>query len=252
MMHIDEGRLQAWVDQELQLDERRKVDRHLASCEACRSELGALQSLSAHFAGAVEQLDEAPRRPQRATGLPRRTGSELFRRILPRAAVLLLFAGAAASATIPGMPVRDWLDAARERTPPAQLATPEAVEPTPVAADAPIEAGVSVEAAEGAVDIVIREASRDLRIRAKFVEGTRAGVYASGDASSGRFQTGVGRIEVSNARSGELRIELPLGAAMATVIVNGREVLRQQNGRIGLPLATADGGSREIDFSVEP
>lgn len=252
MMHLDEGRLQAYLDSELQLDDRRRVDRHLAACDACREALSGLRSLSSHFAGAVARLDYAPRSRQHAIGWPRTRALRDARRVLPRAAALLLFTGAAASAAIPGSPMRGWLSELAEPAPPSIEAAathePEAV--TPTAADTPVEAGVSVETADGAVRIVLREAGEDVSVRASFVAGSRAGVYAADAGDSIRFQTGAGRIEVVNAQ-GALRIELPLDAATATVVVNGREVLKKQDGRLDVPLRSA-GGAGEVDFSVEP
>ena len=66
MTHIDEGILLAFLDQEVPLDRRRSIERHLGSCEACLSKLTSLRSLSAHFAGAVAQLDDPPRARQPA------------------------------------------------------------------------------------------------------------------------------------------------------------------------------------------
>jgi hypothetical protein len=174
--------------------------------------------------------------------------------MLPRAAMFLLFAGAAASATIPGSPVRRWLGMEEA---PATIADQEAASstgeapavPTPAQ---PFESGVSVEAADGAVEIVLRDAGGDLRVRALLVEGTRAGVYAAGDAATSRFLTGAGRIEVLNARAGDLRIELPRDAAVATVVVNGREYLRKQDGRLDLRVGEPEGAADTIEFSVQP
>lgn len=255
--HIDEGRLQALIDDELRLDERHRLEMHLSGCDACRAELQALRELSGRFAAAMADL---PRLPRRASGLARvgaGSRSARLRRMLPRAAVFLVFVGAAASATIPGSPVRRWLGIERGPAVAATRDTGDAVQelPGPVAVDEPappMEAGVSVEAADGAVEIVLRDAGGDLTVRALLVDGTRAGVYARGDASSSRFLTGAGRIEVVSPRAGELRIELPREAALITVVVNGREYLRKQDGRLDLRVGEADAPADGIEFSVQP
>ena len=252
MTHIDEGRLQALIDNELRLDERHRVERHLASCESCRAEAEALRGLSGTFSQAVETMPGSPPRREHGIGWPRRGASRL-RRILPRAAVLLLFAGAA-SATIPGSPVRRWFGVEPSTTAaPVSEVERGAQSPASVAAAAPaVESGVSVEPVDGAVDILLHQAGGGLKIHALLVEGPRAGVYASGAAASSRFRTGAGRIEVLNARGGELRIELPRGVAAATVTVNGKEYLRKQGESLDLPVAGSADAAEGIDFSVQP
>ena len=254
MTHIDEGRLQALIDGELRLDDRHRVERHLAACDGCRAELEGLRSLSVRFSAAMAELPGPRRDREHAVGWPTRSRSATLRAILPRAAVLLLFVGAAASATIPGSPVRRWLGMEEA---PAAVAGAQATRSVQEAPAAPteveaFESGVSVDAADGSVEIVLRGAGGDLRVRAMLVDGTRAGVYAAGEAASSRFLTGAGRIEVLNARAGELRIELPRDVAVATVVVNGREYLRKQDGRLDLRVGEPDGAADGIEFSVQP
>jgi hypothetical protein len=254
MTHIDEGRLQALIDGELRLDDRHRVERHLASCDSCRVELEGLRSLSAGFTAAMAELPRMDRSRPHAAGGPVRSRSATMRAMLPRAAVFLLFVGAAASATIPGSPVRRWLGMEPASTTVADAERAVSVQEVPAASaeSEALEAGVSVEAADGSVEIVLRGAGADLRVRAMLVDGTRAGVYAAGEAASSRFLTGAGRIEVLNARAGELRIELPRDVAIATVVVNGREYLRKQDGRLDLRVGEPDGAADGIEFSVQP
>lgn len=254
MTHIDEGRLQALIDGELRLDDRHRVERHLATCDGCRADLEGLRSLSGRFSAAVGELPRMTRTREHGRGWHVRSRSAVLRSMLPRAAVFLLFVGAAASATIPGSPVRRWLGMEEAPATVAEAGPAGSVQETPMAATATdaFESGVSVEAADGTVEIVLRDAGGDLRVRAMLVDGTRAGVYAAGDAASSRFITGAGRIEVLSARAGALRIELPRDVAVATVIVNGREYLRKQDGRLDLRVGEPDGTTDGIEFSVQP
>lgn len=258
MNHTDEGTLQSYLDQELTPRDRGAVDGHLARCETCREELARLRSLSAHFSGAMAHLASASAHRRSAGAATQRAGSgSWIRTALPRAAVLILFAGVAASATVPGAPLRQWIvdrvTASAEPVAPVEV-TPSApvVEAGVPVEDASFDAGVSVEAVDGAVAIVLRDAGRELSAQAVFVDGTRAGVYAAGPASASRFETAPGRIEVRNAHSGELRLELPRAVDLITVTVNGREYLRRQEGHLTLRVDSTGSGPREIKFSVVP
>jgi anti-sigma factor RsiW len=250
MTHIDEGILQALLDGELRLDERRRTERHLEGCLTCRRELDRLSEDSQRFTTAMALLEGVPTAREHAVGWPQPRRLSGVRQILPRAAVLLLFAGAAASATVPGSPVRRWIGELRG---PAVVETATPVEPeaAPVAAAAArAEAGVVVEAADGSVEIVLRDASA-LKVRATLVDGTRAGVFTTGEAASSPFVTAAGRIEVLNPRGGEVRMELPRGAAVVSVIVNGRQVLRKHADRPDYSVEASDDGAAGVDFSFE-
>lgn len=252
MTHIDEGTLQALLDDELHLEERRRTERHLEVCRSCRAELEELRSRAAAFSAAMGILSHEPRSREHAVGWPRAGRLSRVRRMLPRAAVLLLFAGAAASATVPGSPVRRWL----EELPPASNTAQTTLPAAQVAIErptetAPVESGVFVEAVDGRVEVVLRDA-REMSVRAILVQGTQAGVSARGEATGSRFVTGPGRIEVLNPRSGDLRIEVPLGAPAASVIINGIEVLRKHGESLDLSTQARQLESDGIEFSVGP
>ena len=111
MTHIDEGSLQAYLDGELHLEDRWRTERHLEECDACRAELQLLEGLSGTFSSAASRLERAPRSREFAVGWPARPRRSALRRLLPRVAVFLLFAGAAASPLSGGY----GLQAMRER-----------------------------------------------------------------------------------------------------------------------------------------
>lgn len=253
MTHLEEGRLQALLDGEMHLDERRRAELHLQECDGCRGELEATSGRAAYFATAIAALDHAPRSREHAIGWPRRSRWAEARHYLPRAAVLLLFVAGGAAAAVPGSPLREWLGDLGGSRPAAE--TTAALE-APVAASAPaaaerVEAGVSVEAANGGVSVLIHDAAR-VRIRAQLVEGTRAGAYALGGAAESRFLTGAGRIEVLAPTDGELRIEIPRGSATVSVKINDREVLRMQDTDLDLNALDPALAAAGVTFSVEP
>lgn len=254
MTHIDEGSLQAYLDAELRLEERWRAERHLEACDACRGQLAALRETAAEFSAEVSCLDAAPMARRHAVGWPRRRSGGQLRRMLPQAAVLLLFVGAAASATVPGSPVRRWiLEIASPR--PEAVGAPTAVPSSPVvgappSAAAEAEAGLSVEAEGGRVDVVLHEA-RDVRVRATMVEGSRAGVFGTGAAAASRFRGSTGRVEVVGAHGGVLRVEVPRRAARARVVVNGVEVLRLEAGKLEMEATAPSLDRAGVAFSVE-
>ena len=252
MTHIDEGSLQAYLDGELHLEDRWRTERHLEECDACRAELQLLEGLSGTFSSAASRLERAPRSREFAVGWPARPRRSALRRLLPRVAVFLLFAGAAASATVPGSPVRSWIVEAIDDGPHTREieSAPAAAVPPTRSEPVPMEAGLSVEAVDGRVEVVLTGA-HDLKVRTVMVDGMRAGVFGSGEAASSRFLGGAGRIEVLEAGAGDLRVEIPRGADLATMVINGNEVLRKQGVKLELEADAPALESARIGLSVE-
>ena len=227
MNHMDEGLLQAYVDGELPGEERTTVERHLGDCLTCRAELRELRSASEAFSAALGLLERpSPEARKYAVMMPRsgRARGWWGRSMLPRAAVLVLGLGTAASAMVPGTPLHRWLRPTPEVAT-VQRAAPAAAEaPVAAATAAAPEAGISIEPLDGVVEVLLT-AAPELRIRASIAESPRAGVFATGAAAGARFDAAPGRIVVTGADAGELRIELPR-SAVTTVSVNGRLYLR--------------------------
>jgi hypothetical protein len=104
--------------------------------------------------------------------------------------------------------------------------------------------GVSIRPRNGAVRVVLRNASPGVRITARLVDAEGAAVLARGHAvDSARFRTSPGRIEVVGAGPGEIEVELPRGASLATVEVNGRVYVAKEGDvlRVLAPEADASG-----------
>jgi hypothetical protein len=266
MRHVNEGVLLALEDGELPADEAVRVAEHLEECELCREELSLLQDAAFLLRRELDVGDVAAPAVSDTTiqSLRRRAGASTVRRgggrwgDLRRAAVLVLGFAAAASATIPGSPVNRWIRDLVQPEPAARVAAERETEATAVAPPSAVESdtfadetGVSVLPEGGAVEVVLRDASAELRVKAVLVEQPRAGVFAAGSASSARFSTAPGRIEVTGAAGGELRVELPRAARVATVEVNGRRYISKEGDQLRLTVPADDGAGAEVNFRVQ-
>lgn len=125
MMHLDDGTLQAFLDDELAPADRASVAEHLLGCDRCQAAHDTLTRASALFTQSASVLDVAPAAPVRArpSGQVDASRRRTRRRTaaVAKAAVLVVAVAAAASAAVPGSPVHQWMT----RT----LATPEADAP---------------------------------------------------------------------------------------------------------------------------
>lgn len=244
MDHVDDGTLQAYADGELPLPDRVAAERHLSECGECSSALSHLTSVSRLFSAAVAQVDRPAPVELAYAGISRSRAPRLRDRswrVAARAAALILGVATAAYAAVPGSPIRAWLEEAlgvvRQ---PERVATAPTAPPVALPDEGAMAAGVSVLPADGIVRVVLVDAPAGLRIRARISDGERAEVFASGEAATARFQTGVGRIEVLQPGPGEVTIALPLAATEATVTVNGRLYLYKEGDQLRL----AAGGGR--------
>src|SRR5687768_1049607 len=111
MSHVDEGRLQAYVDEELPGEDRLGVERHLGGCLTCRAELRELRSAAADLSRGLRLVDGAgPAVARDAVVVPSRGAPGGWGiSALPRAAALVLALGSAAAAMVPGSPLYRWI-----------------------------------------------------------------------------------------------------------------------------------------------
>ena len=121
-----------------------------------------------------------------------------------------------------------------------------------MAAQAPVESGVSVEPLDGALRIVLSRAAPAVRIRARLVESARGGVFASGPAADASFSTAPGSIEVIGVSSGELRVEIPRSATSASIVIDGRTYLVKDGDELRMSTELRDSGGSEVVFDVHP
>lgn len=114
MTHLDDGTLQAFLDDELAPTDRASVAEHLLGCEWCQSAHEALTRASALFTQSASVLDVEPAAGVKASavGQHHAAGQRRRRARTPaaiKAALLVLAVAAAASAAVPGSPVHEWV-----------------------------------------------------------------------------------------------------------------------------------------------
>lgn len=232
MTHLDEGTLQAYLDDELPGRGRAVAAEHLLVCGECRAELEALKRASDRLASALAAVDV----PVPAAAPPP-TASRSFRLgggSLARAAALTLLVAAAASASVPGSPVRAWLVRAVSSPEPG----PETTVPAPAPGEQPgatppsAPAGVAVPGA-GAVEVVINGLEGAV-IRLVRTDGSAVAVSARGGREDPLFRMGAGRIEVVGGVGGEVIVEVPRGGGTLRLLVDGRPYAEAANGRLRL------------------
>lgn len=256
-MHMDEGVLQALVDEELPSTMRQEADRHLAACERCSGELHSMRRAQVELSAALRAVDEPP--PLLAARV--RIQREARRRkllartvVLRRAAIFLIASAAALSATVPGSPVRDWLaDTWQLATRPAERDS----EPTLASAEAELQqtaapAGVSLVPSMGRVAVIVDSPAVGLAIQIRLHDSERLGVWASGPAASARFLTAPDRVEVQGPGAGELLIEIPHDAGDVVVEVAGQRYLEKDGDGLRFPGPRAELSGSGIRFEVGP
>ncbi len=230
--HLDEGTLQAFLDEELPAGERASAAEHMLVCEQCRGAHDDLRRAGALFSYAVSLLDgEAA--PAAATAVGRGEGRARRGGIgsLVKAAGLILVVAAAASAGVPGSPVRVWVERIVARDDPEPAAAPVDApdeEPAPPVA---MPVGLAVVPSGDTLDIVLEDVS-DVTIRLRRSGAEQATVSAAGSAVDPAFESGRGRIALRGASGGELIVELPETLTTARLLVNGRLYADVVHGRM--------------------
>ena len=240
MMHVEEGELQAYLDNEVTAVARADIDKHLQGCRACAGELARLEHASQLFSSAMRETDVAApmlAAQARLAGVPRFQpgfATPNPRRALVRAAMLVLGVGAVASAAVPGSPVRAWISDALTRAglleEPQRAAAPVAPAEEPAVPRGPEEStALAIDPVEGRVRIVLRNVSSSAEISIEVTDENRAVVEATGAAAQARFRTGAGLLEVDGITGGSVVVQIPRGVSSAVVTQNGRTIF--QSGR---------------------
>lgn len=276
MDHPGDGRLLAHLDGELPDDAEGRVREHLDACLPCRRRRDELERASEALSEALGALDVEP--PERAAGTVRTeagpgagdrnavdpTGADGAvppdddgaaapvrrsrdpgpgRGAIWKAAVLVLTVGAAASAAVPGSPVREWIAESTRRVAGA-IAGEDRTAPS--APEPPRPAGVSIRA-EGPAEISISEPADGLRLRIRTSGGTLLSVAGRG----ARYRAGDGRIDVTGPEGPELRIDLP-SSVPVRVTVEGALLLEQgDDGRLTVLAAEADTTEEGLTVPVD-
>jgi hypothetical protein len=241
MMHVDSGTLQAMLDDEVGARDRMTVQAHLVSCTECAAEFDELRQLAAEARSAFAMLDAyAPMLEGRVRVDPavRRVQKRGFARFMPaslaRAAALILLVAGAASAAIPGSPVRRLAGDLIERASrllaannvPELTQAPVAETPAPIVRDT--TGGQAVQLADGAVRIEIYSATPGASIRVRVVNDRDAWVKTFGVPA--RYRSGSGWMNVYDVDAEGAVVDLPRGARVASVAVNGNLFYVYENG----------------------
>lgn len=246
--HVEDGTILAYLDGELDGGTSSRVAAHLSECAGCRRRWEELSTASAVLASGLGALDVAPpeRSPEELRRLGRRRTRERSkdrgedgpagrrtsgfpRAALLKAAVLVLGVATAASAVVPGSPVRAWItDAVRAVTGTVAeggasgTAIPdgEVADPTSAAQASGLQ-GVTIPVTDSAV-VRVPEPSSGLRLRIRSIRGGLLSVTGRG----ARYRAGSGAIEVTAVgEDGELHLGVPESASAVRVTAGGRTLV---------------------------
>lgn len=263
MTHAPEGTLVAYLDDEVTAAERAEIEGHLAACDACAAELRVLAGFSDTFGSAVATLD-VPAPVAHAhrefvanrEAAPGRTRVLQLRRMgvrsLAKAASLALVLAGAASAAIPGSPVRRWVAGAWDRvtalfdggqevaevpvTPPA----PPVVGPEEVPAF-----GAAIPPSNGSVRIVLSDLEPGARVRVRVVDEDVAWLRSAG--TEGRLSRNPGRLEA--AGFGDVTIDIPRSVVSARVELDGRVLFLKSGDSVQAVAPAETTGTDEFLFT---
>lgn len=245
MKHLEDGAMQAFLDDEMPAVERAGVAQHLLGCETCHERYQELTQANALFTQSVSLLDVEP--PAATPPTPTPAATTAMRRAragtysFVKAAGLVLALAAAASAAVPGSPVRQWVANAIEpdRAPAPQVVAEQA--PAPVATLPPAPAGLSISPAGGTL-VVSLDRMDGSAIRLAGAEGSQASVSVVGAERDPEFRTGPGRLLVRDGVGGTVHVRLPVNHDGARLEVEGRLYAESRGGeiRVLVPPQTVD------------
>jgi anti-sigma factor RsiW len=255
MSHATEGSLLAYLDGVLPSDTQQEFGQHLSGCDACSAELERLRDAQERFSAAMLECDVAAPLGLARLAVQRERWTQrarLARRWLARAAVLLVFTGAAAAAAIPGTPVHTWLvnlwrnavivvrGSAPRPAPVPSTSTPAAAEEA--------TSSVSIQPLNGRVEVMVSQADASARIHVRLVGASLAAIEARGQAAAAHFRTGPGMVEVVGAAGGDIVVDIPRTVERALVRVNGRLVLEKQGDLVRTLVTPTDSSQDEMVF----
>lgn len=244
MTHVDDGVLMAYMDQELTPSARADTARHVLACPQCRERLDELEAAGQLLDGALALTDRpapverAHARLRSAVHAGQPGGRSLFASPFVRAAGLILFVAAGASAAVPGSPVRNWIR--------STLVSRE----TRAASTDPADrmSGVSILPVDGRVAIAISDAAVGTRLRVRGVDGPRATVTVPEARRLPQFRTSPGRIDVVGPTD-EVLIDVPRAATDVHVTVNGDPYVAGDGGNLKA-VVTAETRDGTLMFTV--
>lgn len=261
MTDLDEGRLLAYLDDELDPDDRVRLEARLEESASVRETFGDIRRRRDLVADSLDRLpvvevdmDAARRRMgERTKGGGSDTGTisrRAARRGMAQAAMLvLLLGGAAAAAVIPGSPVRAWLTGAEEEGPPAAGMTAETGGVDDAAIDAADDVGIRVRPAEGRLEIDLASVPASWEVVVRLVDDAHGAVYAPrATFSSSAGAIGMRTVAGGDAGAGTVRVEIPRWATAVVLRADGRVLMEKDGERLDFPGPTARVSGDTIRF----
>lgn len=248
MSHVEEGTIQAWIDGELGDSDLSAVESHAASCAVCQAEVRSLHELSARSSDLLADYGDLPIADFGTLGQIRKRARRP-RHLLPvslaRAAMLLFAFAGLVAATIPGSPLRRWIEG---------TVLDRSVEPAPGVVESPVatpqptrRGGVFVRPERGEVTIRLNvAASSELMVR--LVDGAEAGVVWSGPDAGVHTRQTAGLLEVSGLPGGLVTVTIPKSAIQARVEVGGQVWWVKSGSDVRIPGPARDERGDEVVF----
>ena len=245
MTHREEGELQAYLDGELPEGVAHEVRAHLEACTACRSSLDDLRARADLVTGALAAVDGTPDLDAARWEVRRRWAarrSQARRQWSMRAAAVIVLVSGVVAASLPGSPVRAVMSEGWDRVTayvmgpeeePAEVTPPveEADEPEEVE-DEPATGRVATEAGPEGLDVRLEGVEEGVEVEVVRVSGRMGALEVTGEY--GGFGSAEGMLTV-RVDEGTVRVELPDGAPMARVLLEGEVLVELADGRFDAP-----------------
>jgi hypothetical protein len=134
---------------------------------------------------------------------------------------------------------------------PAPVAVQIPGEPAgPPAPAAPSPAAVSVDPADGRLRVALEGFAQSTSVRVGLTDAAEARVWVAGDGAGARFVVGPGEVRVLARNGGDVRVELPRSAEVATVEVDGQVAVLVAGGRLQLQRPAADSLREDVVFRI--
>lgn len=248
MRHPDNEMLLAHVDGELDGVSGASVTRHLEACEGCRTRREELATTTASLASALATLDAtepahwrsdgrasmataaSPSFDGRAAGdspvvlpLQRRRGQGP-RHFMRWAAGLVLLTGAAAAASILGVPSPFG----------GSASGPAATAPDPTAATAAGGAALAAAPADGVLVVELLNVATGTHVEVSLHDGAEVRVELASETSA-RFDAEPGRVRLDmRGVADTIRVGYPYGIVRGSVEVEGALLARVASGTVSL------------------
>lgn len=153
-----------------------------------------------------------------------------------RAAALVASLAGVAFAAVPGSPLREWLEEHLFMDSPAHE---HGSSPDGAPASAPVS-GLSVHPVGGRVRIELSSPHPDLSLRVQLVGTGAVEVTATGGAASAQFNSGAGRLRISDAGAGPLAVDIPPELRSVMIVVDGTTYLEKIGDEIRVRAPHAD------------